>query len=52
MTTSEAIKRFREMKDNDEDPEGAHIEADNILLDLVGDDELREAFRAIPKWYA
>lgn len=54
MTTDEAIKRLRELheKNGDEASEGAHIEADNILLDLIGDDELREAFKAIRKWYA
>lgn len=32
--------------------EECHIEADNILLDLIGDDEVRELFEKIEKWYS
>jgi hypothetical protein len=34
------------------DPEAGHLRADRILLDLIDDDEIREAFDAIDKWYA
>ena len=34
------------------DVEGDHVVADRILLDLIADDEIREAFDAINKWYA
>ena len=33
-------------------PDDWHIEADNILLDLIGDDEVRELFEKIEKWYS
>ena len=33
-------------------PEDWHIEADNILIDLIGDDEVRELFEKIEKWYS
>lgn len=32
--------------------EADHEEADEILLRLLGDDELRQAFDSIEKWYA
>ena len=33
-------------------PEDWHIEADNILLELIGDEEVRELFEKIEKWYS
>ena len=32
--------------------EDDHVEADAILLDLIDDDEISEAYHAIGKWYA
>lgn len=34
------------------DPEDWHIEADNILLEMIGDEEVRELFEKIEKWYS
>lgn len=34
------------------DPEAAHIEADNLLLAYLDDEEIAAAFWAIPRWYA
>lgn len=35
------------------DPEAAHSAADEILLDLIDDEEVRAAYESIePKWYA
>jgi len=34
------------------DPEQGHIDADEALLDYIGDDEVRQAFYDIDKWYA
>lgn len=34
------------------DPECAQSDADQILLDLIDDPEITEAFEAINKWYA
>jgi hypothetical protein len=50
MTRDDALKRLRELELGD--PEDAHIEADKILLDLIDDPEITEAFEAIGKWYA
>jgi hypothetical protein len=34
------------------DPEFAHSEADETLLEFIGDPEIAAAFEAVPKWYA
>ena len=34
-----------------EDEEVAHLWADEALLDYIGDSEITEAFRAVPKYY-
>jgi hypothetical protein len=34
------------------DPESAHMTADELLLCYIGDPEIREAFEAVPRWYA
>ena len=35
-----------------DDVEDAHLAADQVLLKLIGDREIAEAFYRIPKWYA
>lgn len=53
MTIPEAIARLRELKAlADSDRELAHQEADNVLLLLIGDDDVADAFIDIEKWYA
>ena len=34
------------------DPEMAHAEADQALLDYIGEREVTEAYERIDKWYA
>ena len=34
------------------DPEAAHGEADDLLLELIDDEEIANAYNAIEKWYA
>lgn len=34
------------------DVEAAHGDADEALLEYINDPEIREAFEAVPKWYA
>lgn len=36
----------------DDDPEHAHIDADDLLLEYIGDLEITQAFHSIEKWYA
>ncbi len=45
------IEYLKELK-NHCDTESAHIEADNLLLEYICDDEITEAFKDIEKWYA
>lgn len=34
------------------DPESDHADADDLLLELIDDQEVTDAFNAIRKWYA
>ena len=34
------------------DPEVAHGKADDLLLDFINDEAVREAWEEVPKWYA
>ena len=43
------LERLRPM--GDEDMEMAHLEADNLLLEYVNDDDIRRAYDEIPKSY-
>jgi hypothetical protein len=51
MTRDEALAQLRECA-KPGDAEISHILADEILLALIGDQEITEAFEAIKKWYA
>ena len=51
MTKDELLAKLREIADN-LDTEVAHGDADDALLAFIGDDEIREAYDAIDKWYA
>ena len=37
---------------NSPDTESAHGEADDLLVELIDDPEIRNAYDAIQKWYA
>ena len=56
MSPDEALAKLhalREAQDQDEgDPEQEHVDADQILLDLIGDERISEAFNSLMKWYA
>ena len=51
MNKEELLKALRALAGL-RDPESAHSEADHLLLTFIDDDEITEAFEAIPKWYA
>jgi hypothetical protein len=54
MTREEAIKHLKEQATN-WDKEEAHGKADDILIAYLrelGENELVEAWRKVPKWYA
>lgn len=52
MTRDEALARLKEILAENGDVEMAHIEADGVLLALINDAEISEAFNVIDKWYA
>ncbi len=51
MDKKEAIKKLKEQQEN-AGCEGAHIEADDILLELIDDEDVEEAWHKVCKWYA
>jgi hypothetical protein len=34
------------------DPYDAHVDADDALLDYIGDAEISAAFYSVPRWYS
>lgn len=51
MTRDEVLAELRKWAGPQHDPEIAHTRADDLLLELV-DDEVREAWRAVTRWYS
>lgn len=53
MTILELVTKLRELKaDPEGNPEGRHVDADELLLDYINDPDVRAAFEDIEKWYA
>lgn len=55
MTKEEAIKQLEEMSKRVGDTEMSHIEADEVLCELLchlGYSEVVDAYNKIDKWYA
>lgn len=40
------------VEESKDDRENAHMKADQVLLDYIGDDEISEIFDDVHKWYA
>jgi hypothetical protein len=51
MTKQHAIEELTKLRDSF-DVESAHARADDILILLIDDQEIRDAYEAIPKWYS
>lgn len=51
LTLDELRTKLHELGGKSNDPPEDHRAADNLLLDYIGDDEVREAFDAILKFY-
>ena len=49
--TAELIKALEKLSKRD-DTKGAHIRADELLLDFIDDPAVQRAFCLIDKWYA
>ena len=55
MSKEELIKKLRELarrSNNGGDPEVIHPEADELLIEYIGDEKVKKAFDRIKKWYA
>lgn len=51
MTKEELIKKLEELQ-KDTDLERSHGEADDLLLEYINDNDIREAYDKLDKWYA
>jgi hypothetical protein len=51
ITKEELIKKLKELAEDD-DYEMTHVKADNLLLLYLNDEEIREAYESVGKWYA
>jgi hypothetical protein len=46
----ELLKQLKRLRGGD--PESSHARADELILDYIGDDEIRTAFLGVPRWYS
>jgi len=51
MTIEELRAKLREVY-NTNDAEQAHIDMDNLLIEYIGDDEVKNIYRDAVLWYA
>lgn len=52
MTIEELRAKLKNLLDNGTDTENDHAEADCLLIEYINDDEVRELFDELEKWYA
>ena len=52
MTRDELIAVLRACLRNNSDPEVAHSDADEALIEFIGDAEITRLYEQIEKWYA
>lgn len=46
------LRELRKLQGEDRDSEACHQQADDLLLEYIGDREITEAFKAIERWYS
>lgn len=51
MSKEELIEQLNSLSD-DSDVEGNHIEADELLIAYINDEDVKQAFESISKWYS
>ena len=51
-TREQVIAALSKLAQDSSDPEVSHVEADTIILEYIGDKDIKKAFDAIEKWYA
>jgi hypothetical protein len=53
MTKEELLEKLEQCAELDKrDPEAAHSDADELLIDYIDDPEIKEAYESFGKWYA
>jgi hypothetical protein len=52
VTRDEALAELKAIKERQSDLETNRIDAEDVLLKLINDDAIMEAFKAIDTWYA
>ncbi len=51
MTKEELLTKLTALRTSG-DPEDAHCEADDLLVEYINDPDIAEAYGDVPKWYA
>jgi hypothetical protein len=46
------LEDLRKLQDKELDGEYTHLQADELLLNFIRDEEIREAYSKIVRWYA
>jgi hypothetical protein len=49
LTKEQLLDKLRQCFEDD--PVASHVQADQALLEYIGDDDVSDAFHAIEKWY-
>lgn len=52
LTKTQLLEQLKSIHAQSRDPEGDHVNADQLLLDYINDPEITQAFELIDKWYA
>ena len=52
ISREELLEELKELSELKHDPEVAHSEADEAIINYINDPEIEQAFEEVPKWYA
>lgn len=52
ISRNELIDKLKEYANNNDDPEGAHVAIDYMLIDYIDDEEIKSIWEKIEMWYA
>jgi hypothetical protein len=52
ISREDLLRNLKELAELKHDPEVAHSEADELLLQYINDPEIEKAFEEVPKWYS
>jgi len=51
MNKTELLQKLKDLSES-YDTEGAHVRADEAIIEYINDVEIKSAFEEIEKWYA